>query len=133
MPACLWAKGRRSKLGCVPLGGGCRLGRHSLGPTVRALPPGLAPSCAGIGAQLGMDRQTEGLAPSGCRVKVGECTRAVGSWERKRRGGEERGEKTERKEKKEKGKEKHQDGERGKERERRRGDRRKEGQEEGRV
>lgn len=109
--------GKRQKLSAHVCASGWRLQaqRLSLGPTVRALPPGLAPSWEGIGAQLGMDRRTEGLAASGCRVKVGECTRAVRSWKRKRRGGEERGEKSERKEKGEK-EGKYEDGERGKER-----------------
>ena len=72
------------------------------GPCLRCL----LPPRKGNGAQLGMDRQRDwpSRTHSSFGVKVCECTRAVGSWERKKRGGEGRGEKMERKEKEKPGK-----------------------------
>lgn len=100
---CLWAKGK--KLMCA------RLRRWVWGSAASLWAPlcglclqrWLTPSWEDIGAQLGMDRPTEGLArlhlpPPSFRVKVRECIRAVGSWEgeeKKGRGREERRQKKE--------------------------------------
>lgn len=105
----------------MPLGPGLpRFSLLSLGLTTWALSPGTG--CLptwGIGAQLGMDRQIEGLAqlgaPQSCGVKVCECTRAVGSCgggERKRRGEEGKGGRQ--RERQERREERYQNRERGK-------------------
>lgn len=127
--------GKRQKLLCVPLGWWLQDSAASPWAPLRgSCLQAFAASREGVGAQLGMDRQTEGLAklrrPLSCRVKVCECTKTVESWEGEEKeqgkGGERRGDR-------EKGKARDTKTEKEERREAQRGDRNEGEKEEGRL